>query len=373
MSSRRSHFGRIVKRRKPDGRVVGLSYRKKCFPGFYVRVRRAGRSVDIKAGSTVAEAREVLAKLQREVFEQSVLGVEHVEPVRFNTFADAYLDYAAKVQRESTVTDARAKVKSVLKPTFGHQLVHEITKRDVEKFLEERAGVVKVATMNRDMSLLSSIMKRAIRLGHASVNPCAGVQRHKEELKPIPRLTIKQQQALVDACPSWIRPIVILAIDTGARRSELLNLTWPDVRLDRGVVVFRRTKTGKPREVPLTPRAAALLRELQADRVKPLEGPDRVFSWRAARWGGTDTKAFTAAAEAVGARDLTFHGLRHNCACNLLDAGATLAEVRDILGHESLSTALRYSRHVEAVSVRAAIARLGELTGGTAKRMEGTS
>ncbi len=125
-------------------------------------------------------------------------------------------------------------------------------------------------------------------------------------------------------------------------------LTWERVDRSRGVVLMEMTKSGRRREVPLNSEAdAALVRR------GPLNA-DLVFgttSWYAFR------PYWQAAVAAAKITDFHFHDLCHTFASWAVQRGATLQEVKDLLGHSSLAMVMRYA-HLSPEHLRKAVARL---------------
>jgi integrase len=146
---------------------------------------------------------------------------------------------------------------------------------------------------------------------------------------------------------SLLRPLIILAIETGMRRGELLNLRWQDVDLKLGVAHLALTKNDDNRDVPLSRRAVQTLQELRGsnvedERVLPLSG-------NAVRHAFEHLRAW------AGMPDFHFHDLRHEAISWLFDKGLGIAEVGAISGHRELRMLQRYTQ------LRAAdlVARLG--------------
>jgi integrase len=142
--------------------------------------------------------------------------------------------------------------------------------------------------------------------------------------------------------------LVELALFTGMRRGELLELNWERVDRARGVVLLEVTKSGRRREVPLNSRADTVL----ARRGSHAHG--LVFSsrnWNAYR------HAFEGAATRAKLTDFRFHDLRHTFASWTVQRGATLQEVKDLLGHSTLAMVMRYA-HLSPEHLRSAVARL---------------
>jgi len=123
-----------------------------------------------------------------------------------------------------------------------------------------------------------------------------------------------------------LRQYVLAALQTGARRAELLRLTWGDVDMKRRTVTFRKTKNGRDRTVPMT----ETLREMLQTLPRPLDPAARVLpSYEPLAL----TRSFTRLVKRLGLTPLTFHDLRHDAASTLTMAGVSQRAIMEILGH----------------------------------------
>jgi integrase len=149
-------------------------------------------------------------------------------------------------------------------------------------------------------------------------------------------LTDAEEARLLEKLPPKYRDVAVFLFDTGCRVNEALTLTWEDVQhhaaLDR--VTFWRTKTRRPRTVPLTARAQEVLRRAQAEgQSRPFPIAYHAFHFR-----------FSRARDAAGlGRDVVVHTARHTCASRLVQRGASLQKVQLWLGRTSLWHTLRYA------------------------------
>jgi integrase len=139
--------------------------------------------------------------------------------------------------------------------------------------------------------------------------------------------------------------LVLMAITTGARRGELLALTWRDLDLERRQAYVRTSKNGEARVLVLV---APLLAEIE--RIRSRRPEDFVFAsdkrpGRAMRI----ERAFREACSAAHIEDFRFHDLRHTAASYLAQAGASLLEIADTLGHRQLQMVRRYA-HLSVAS-----------------------
>lgn len=145
-----------------------------------------------------------------------------------------------------------------------------------------------------------------------------------------------------------------LIYSTGLRRSECVALDVADLRMDTGVLVVRRGKGSKFRLVPIGQNLhRRLTRYLESGRhgLRPLGGETALFisSQSGQRLASESIRSsLTRYVKAAGLPWMTLHGLRHACATHLLEAGADLRYIQELLGHTQLSSTQRYTR----VSIR---------------------
>jgi integrase len=162
-------------------------------------------------------------------------------------------------------------------------------------------------------------------------------------------LSAAETQALVQALE--LEPdqdsaaALALLIVTGARKSEVLLATWDLVDLHRAMLSVLRAKNGRPRQIPLSPVAVAILRRQACRRIP---GNPHVFpsSRRPGRRLENLRGAWARAKRVAGlGADLRIHDLRHSFASALANAGTPLYEIGTVLGHSQLSTTTRYAHH----------------------------
>jgi len=164
-----------------------------------------------------------------------------------------------------------------------------------------------------------------------------------------------ERTRLLKACKesknAYLYTVVVLALSTGMRQGEIMNLTWDDVDLNRGRVTLHETKNGERRVVPLVGHALELVEELSQERKQakvrridtnllfPGQNPQNPVVLRV---------PWLAALEKAGIEDFRFHDLRHSAASYLAMNGASLAEIAEVLGHKTLQMVKRYAHLSEA-------------------------
>ena len=130
--------------------------------------------------------------------------------------------------------------------------------------------------------------------------------------------------------------IILLAIETGMRRGEILNIEARDVNCRDRTLQIPKTKTGIPREIPLSRTACSIL-----EKQMVLNG--RLFSVTAAQL----SRAFAKACEEAQISDLRLHDIRHEATSRFFEMGCNVMEVAAITGHRSLEMLNRYT-HLRA-------------------------
>jgi integrase len=266
-----------------------------------------------------------------------------------------FIDYAETVflswskNNKRSYTNDYYHIKT-FKAYFGKKSFKQITPMLLEKFKQERRNGTtfygterKPASVNRELELLSKIFNMAIRDGLAEINPCEKVQKLREDNQRVRYLLPDEEERLMAALTgprTYLKPIVLLAIHTGMRRGEILNLKWANVDFSREVIHVVKTKNGKDRFVPMNEVVRTELLLLQEKR----NGSDVVFvSMRTNGVLKEIKKGFAAARREAGIENLTFHDLRHTTGTRLADSGVDAFTIAEILGHQDLRMTKRYT------------------------------
>lgn len=276
-------------------------------------------------------AQALAAKWQQERFLEKHFGVIPDYP-----FRDALFRYGQEKQRENPegyASNVKYRLQHFL-DRFDCMMVADFNLAILQDYLEERLDEVAETTAYRELAVLKAILNKAHREERlASVPPFPKMRKSPGRCR---WLTVDEEKRLLAHAKSHLRPIILFALDTGGRRSEILKLDWRNVDLSRGLVTFVKTKNGEDRTIRLTDRARKVL-EGQGPKET---GPVFTFGGKAIK---DVKKSFDNARMKAGIEDFRFHDLRHTFASRLVQKGIPLYEVMNLTGHKSLEMVQRYS------------------------------
>lgn len=346
-SRSRSSFGHLFQR--PDRE------------GFYLRIRVGKREVLRYAGPDRRTAEEVRAEALRKIRREELLGERTIAAVSFRDFEPALLRHLEAKHSPTTIASDRGRLKKVLE-WFGPKPMKDIGPGEVQDFLTHlRAdGGLSVATLNRYAAMLSVAFKLASAKAYASQNPVRGLERGREQQRPVPYISRADVDRLVGAASDErFGALLRVMADTGIRRSEALALEWQDVHLDRRRVVVRRSKNRGTRDIDLTEEAMRTLKKLLEQREAiPMKGPDLVWPECATKGPDAVSSRFKTVARRAGLKGLRLHDLRHGYCSRLAQAGVPLPTIMALAGHTAWATTQRYASHLPEGATRAAIQKL---------------
>jgi integrase len=189
----------------------------------------------------------------------------------------------------------------------------------------------------------SWLIRSPFSLGESLISLAAETRRNRT-------LTREEEERLLAACTgkrAHLRSLLMAALDTGARKGELLNLRWQHVDFARNLITIEATKIESTRYVAMTSR---LREELTALRLQAPNDPDvPVFGLR-----DNFKKSFTTACKLAGVEGFRFHDARHCFATRLIEAGLSSDQARKLTGHQQAGTFDRYHNLTDEAAQQAA-------------------
>ena len=268
--------------------------------------------------------------------------------------SNIYLPHV-KLRKRSWRVDERI-ARQHLSSAFGDKQLAEIRRHEVEDWLHGLASSgLAPATCNRILAVFKTICSLAEIRGvlSAGQSPCMGVSPFKIRTQRERYLTRDEARRLMRALEKSGHPEAFalrLLLLTGARKSEILKARWEHVRLDLRLLVVPLSKSGKPRHIPLSDEAIAVIRSIPRQQglpwLFPGHAPGKPLSALYLFWNRIRRE--------LGLADVRIHDLRHTFASFLVNAGHSLYEVQKLLGHGDPRTTMRYAHLGQASLVAAA-------------------
>jgi len=310
-------------------RAKGIVYR--------VLIRKQGIKAITKTFRTKKEAIQFSQKIEGSIYEQMAF-TSLDNRLTFNKLADDYIVKECRVKRPK---EQLSKLEFWVEH-IGIKQVNSITGSDISNTLNCLPSHLSNATYNRYKAAASVVFNYACRQYNLISNPVQLIPSKREDNHRVRYLSTLERVRLLNACESADWPklylLVLMAITTGARRSELLGLSWNNIDFERQTAYVQTTKNGQPKVLPLTDDVVKELTKFnQQDSSLIFNSkakPDKAFCFNK-QWKKVLGKA--------NVEDFRFHDLRHTTASYLAMSGASLLEIADVLGHKQISVTQRYA------------------------------
>jgi integrase len=326
----------IYKRTRKDGTV-----------SYTVRIRKYGLEIN-KSFPTLTMAKEWKRQAEVDAAQRKFIRRSEAEKHTLGELLDRYERDVLRLKRSNTIKGQLGHLQ-YWRERLGRYSLAEL--EDSTLIPDEqsrllgggRMGVRSPATVNRFFALLRHVFSKGQEWRWCETNP---VPKALKEPRGRDRfLDDDERERLLVACRAsknkLLYPAVLLALTTGARRSELMNLQWSQVDFVKQKITLHETKSGKKRALFLAPITVDVLKALMSESA---DKNDLVFPSIANRRKPVDlTASFGAALRSAGIDSFRWHDMRHTFASYLARHGASLAEIAEAMGHETLAMVKRYS------------------------------
>jgi integrase len=347
-----------------------MSIHRKCDGVFEVRWREGGRNKSLRVHGCYELARKIERKKMSVRDENRHLDIKREVNFKMTALIDRYwTHYGAKklsASREKSVLDG-------IRAELGRSFVREIDGAAVGRWYENLTSVreLSAGTAVRHFNVMHHMMEKASTIWARDT----GIDRNPADLVEVKRpddqrdrylsedelrrlktaldeKTYRKGTKTINKTFYRLRLIVLIAVTTGMRVSEIFGLRWPDVMHGEGLVAVRaKLKGGKMRYVPMPPELAGELRRYSEAANDNLRGDatndkDRIFPPEpGARSGRQRVEgSFEDLLERAGIEDFRFHDLRHTFASWYMMNGGDLYELAKILGHSNIKMTERYAK-----------------------------
>ncbi|WP_186042220.1 tyrosine-type recombinase/integrase [Burkholderia gladioli] len=267
------------------------------------------------------------------------------------TLSDAFDEYIKRISPEKAGHDWNVERIAFLRGEldFAGVQLRKIKASHVEVWRDKRLASVKASTVNRDLNLLSAVFEAAVSEWRwIARNPVHEVKRPKNPPSRTRRVSEEDVKVMTaalgladDVVPSsgkhYTAIAFMFAIETGMRRGEIIDLTWPNVFIEKRYVRIPTSKNGDARDVPLSTKAVSLLRRLPNIDGEPKCFPISTSSVNHAWWEAR--REAKKGCPEVG--NLNFHDSRHEATTRLSRRLSVLALAK-MIGHRDLKSLMIY-------------------------------
>lgn len=330
-------------------------YRPKNSPNFHYDFVFKGERYN---GSTGCRTKRAAEEYERRERQKAALPEMRRPPISLDEACGLYQEHAEKQPSWPTTKYMLA---ALIKGLGGNRPLSEISQRELQVFFAKRRDGRSNSTVNREIENTRAVWFRAKKARY-NVGEMPEWKALFLKVPKRPPNILEQgaaEDALFDSLPADAYDVVMFALISGWRKSEVINLRWADCNLPRAEAVTL-IKGGDTVIRPLTPSLVALI--ANQPRVGPLVWTYVCRKSRAKRRAGhrypmTVTALRTRwrdAKEAAELQGLRFHDLRHTAATRILAATQNLAVTKEALKHSNIKTTLRYA-HVLHDDVREAL------------------
>ena len=309
-------------------------YRKNgnWFIDFYCGSKRIRRMI----GPSKRLAETALKDAQIKVAKEEYLGIYEDRKITLKDFSKEYLEHMKKRLDPYNYERCQGIVKSHLVHFFTKYL-SRISVKDAQEYITVRLEKVQAATVNREITRLKHLLNTAVEWKYISRNPISGVKPLMEPPGRVRYLDDEELQILLHGIKGhWLEPLVLIAMLTGLRRSEMLSLRWKqNVDLKNSRIMLDKTKNKKRRVIYINKTLAeefiSIPRRIDTDLLFPEYTGDMV------------SIAFKRLCKLIGISDFHWHDLRHCFASYLAMNGCQLRTIQELMGHSDVRMTVRYS------------------------------
>lgn len=339
------------------GRIVPRFLRREKREVYDAEVRIKGFDAQYRRFSDRKEAKEWIKATEADLRRGKCLNVGEAKR---HTLSDAIERYLTVYLRQYP---HRLKKHSQLlgwwRQKIGNLRLSEITPAVIselrDKLAAEETCRLKIrsgSTVNRYLAALSKVLTLCVKEWcWLDISPMSRVGKLKENSGRTRYLSLEEIRRLMEACKvsrnKMLYDVVMIALTTGMRYSEIISLKWDQIDFDKGFIHLYKTKNGTERTVPIPDSVLELLKKRKQESKEDLVFPPirRISNSR----GMVQLRSsFDTATKQANIQGVTFHTLRHTAASHFAMQGANTSALMSLLGHKSHSQSKRYTHFADA-------------------------
>jgi integrase len=295
------------------------------------------------------EAQALLIKRKQGILDGKEPEVKRIKSYCFFELKEEYLKWA---ERQKSYKSKKGFVEQLCNE-FGNLSLRNFGTRLIDQFVTKKLDKGnKPATVNRHLATIKHMFSKAVEwemVEEETLKRIRRVKLLKENNKRSRFLSSEEGQILIDCAEPHLKPILITALNTGMRKTEILTLKWENIDLRNGCILLHNTKNDERRDIPINENMRKVLKKLP----RRLDVNYLFFDPVSGKRYIDVKRSFKTACRRAKINDFRFHDLRHTFASHLVMAGVDIMTVKELLGHKSLSMTLRYAHLAQSHKTKA--------------------
>lgn len=291
------------------------------------------------------QAKRIFDKVKGEIAERKWFEKLPGDDIKFRDLMQKYLqNHSSRNKAPSSHKRDKSIIKN-LNSVFGDRYLTNIRSRDVSDYRDNRRKEgASPRTVNYELTLMGHAFNLAIREWEwVKENPVSRVTKERVHNQIERWLSDEEEQRLLKVSPKWLQDIIVYAIHTGFRQSEILDLKWSQIDFDRRTVTISEQKNRGVDTLPLNHTIISLLK----DRKALTRDTTHVFpNINGQRMRNPNLlKGFYRVIKKAKIIKFRFHDLRHTFATRLVQSGVDLYAVQKLGRWKNTSMVMRYAHH----------------------------
>ena len=232
---------------------------------------------------------------------------------------------------------------------YGNCSLNEFNSFKIEQYRSSRKRLgLKPATINKEVGIIRRMFSIAVDNDWMNSNPA--LKKHVKPMRedPVKKriLTVNEEKRMLNACKdecAYLKPIIICALHSGMRKSEILSLKWENINLQDNLITILAQKNGKKSYLPIS-------NTLKLELIKLFESKSSKYVFVNPITNSPYVNIrnnFKKVLDVAGITNFTFHALRHTACTRLIEAGVSLDVVKEIMRHSNISITLEVYNHIK--------------------------
>ncbi len=331
-------------------------FKKKGSKNWWIKIRHRGNIIEKSTETPNKElAKKIEAKVRLDLVEEKYFDSRKSQDLTIAELLDMYDQKHSAIKKKPQVRKNENFLIKRFRQLLGGKKANDLSPSQIEEYMSQRRiegkrsikangeikriGNISEVTLHHELALVKHAYYLAINKWRIlKNNPFDSVTLPKGDKQRTRYLSVEESIKVVKESPDWLRPMIILGLDTGLRLTNICELAWNQVDFFSKTIQIEKTKNQAGVCIPMTERVLKTLRELRRD-------DSFCNAWVFGKKYKRDqvSKAFKRVCRRLKLEDVTFHTLRHSFCSHLAINGANLNDIASVAGHKDLRSARRYS------------------------------